>query len=63
MKREIIASYKKLIKNCRVQITKNIEVEKNLQLIKEYQNILNEVLNKPAKDYEILMLEMKKSSK
>lgn len=60
---EIISSYEKLISDCQEAINNNIDVEKNMRLIKEYTKILNEVKKKPASAYYGVVREMERVSK
>lgn len=63
IKEEIVESYKTLISDCEKSINKGIEVEKNKQLLKEYRNILNQVLVKSDDTYKKIAIEMKRMSK
>lgn len=63
IKEEIVESYKTLISDCEKSINKGVEVEKNKQLLKEYRNILNQVLVKSDDTYKKIVIEMKRMSK
>lgn len=60
IKEEIIESYQKLIHNCKVAIENGEDVEKNLQLIDEYNKVLNYVKAKPNSSYDSIIKEMKR---
>ena len=63
IKGEIIESYQKLIHNCKVAIEKGEDVEKNLQLIDEYNKVLNYVKAKPNSSYDLIIKEMQRVKK
>lgn len=60
IKKEIIESYQKLIHNCKVAIENGEDVEKNLQLIDEYNEVLNYVKAKPNNSYDSIIKEMQR---
>lgn len=60
IKGEIIESYQKLIHNCKVAIENGEDVEKNLQLIDEYNKVLNYVKAKPNNSYDSIIKEMQR---
>lgn len=63
IKNEVLTSYRKLISDCKKSIDRNIDVEKNLALIKEYSNILYRVSMKPKSSYEAVEEEILKAAK
>lgn len=60
IKEEIIESYQKLIRNCKVAIGNGEDIEKNLQLIDEYNKVLNYVKTKPNSSYDSIIKEMQR---
>lgn len=60
IKEEIIESYQKLINNCKVAIGNGEDIEKNLQLIDEYNKVLNYVKTKPNSSYDSIVKEMQR---
>lgn len=54
MKNEIINGYKELIKNCKDEIKKDINKDSNEYLLKEYSEILSEVISKSDSYYKDL---------
>lgn len=60
IKEEIIESYQKLISNCKVAIGNGEDIEKNLQLIDEYNKVLNYVKTKPNSSYDSIVKEMQR---